>query len=201
MDPRDRLLQKLGVSRRVADAAGALLWGAVPYVGSVANAAGGAAGLLAPPKDPGDLAKGSEASVLAPGVGAFNAGAVDKAVAGDYKRRSGRPSALYHEVAGSVLGSLLSGAAGAGLGLHLERRSGGKGYKGALIGAASGAALPLAIAMVAAAITPTRSTAEQDAAERMGTADLLVPGLGAYNRWKRRGHGYARFVEKTLPSA
>jgi len=90
----------------------------------------------------------------------------------------------------------VGGALGAGIGALASEVAGVRGNKGALaglgIGVASGAGLALLadlVAMGAAATTPTRTDAEQEAYERSKptAANFLVPGVGTYNRWKSYG--------------
>lgn len=90
----------------------------------------------------------------------------------------------------------VGGALGAGIGAVASRVNGSRVDDGAVmglgIGAASGAGLALLANLVAtgaAAVTSTRTDAEQGAYERSNptAANFLVPGVGVYNAWKSTG--------------
>lgn len=108
----------------------------------------------------------------------------------DYEARTGKESARTAERLGIATSSVMPALLGASLGTAATLGN----PIGGVVGAGVGAVSPWLVAGVAAAMTKTRTTKEQDEAEstRAAVQDLVVPGVAAYNSWKRLGHGYAK---------
>jgi hypothetical protein len=97
------------------------------------------------------------------------------------------------EIGGSIGNTGLLAAGGAGLGGIIGAINNTPG--GIADGAGAGGAAGLIASYlaniggpIAAGLTPTRSFDEQEDAEGEGWKNLLVPGRGSYNQYKRFGH-------------
>jgi hypothetical protein len=185
-------------------APGSLLAGTVvPGSGSVANMVGTAIGLSSD-YDPKHLKDNTDYLYeLLPGVGYSRAMAQAEAVSKEKGRHK-------HEMMGSLVQPLVAGAVGSGAGAlggyllsalsddpsplynTLMGTAGGLVLGGGVLGEGSQLA-----ATLGALLTPTRSTKDQDRADRSQSvlSNYMMPGRASYNFYKRQGYAYDQLFE------
>ena len=67
-----------------------------------------------------------------------------------------------------------------------------------MAGALGGIAMNTIGAPIAAFINPRRTKEEQREATKSWLGNLLIPGVGAYNKWKAMGRAYGDSEERTM---
>jgi hypothetical protein len=194
-------IQKQALRERIGDAVmGGLstgLTGALIPGGNLAGVAGTITGYL--DEDAKDELKqrGSLAKSLIPGVGPHRQALIGRAVADESGKR-GRKQ-LLHEVlgnyAGTTAGALGGAALGAAGGAALDPTDTDMIAYGAMGGAVAGAMAPVMTAGLLALIKNTRTEKQQKEHEQGNLALNYIPGVGAYNQYKRLGTGYDRYFE------
>ena len=143
--------------------------------------------------------RGSVAKSIIPSVGKYRQGQVMRAVA-DKSGKRGRKQ-LLHEVLGGITGRIGSAVAGGAIGAGVGNAIGNDNpwddntMLGATLGAGAGALLPEMTAGILALVKKTRTQKEQSEHEEDNLAKNYIPGVGAYNKYKRLGTGYDQYFE------